>query len=58
MREMKVERKDVGVEKMMRDLRIKEGEIVSKDEEIKGLRSEIEDRVSRAREEHAREMKV
>ena len=43
---------------MMKDLRVREGEIADKDEEIKGLRNELEERVLKARDEHKREMKV
>ena len=57
-RERKVEKNDIGIERMMRELRIKDSVIVSKEDEISDLKSEIEERVSRAREEHDREMKV
>ena len=57
-RERKIESHDSGVEKMMKDLRIREDQIVSKNAEIEGLKNEIEERVSRAREDHDREFKV
>ena len=43
---------------MMKNLRIRENEILTKDNEINELKQELEDRVRRAREELAREMKV
>ena len=57
-RERKLESHDSGVEKMMKDLQIREDEIVSKNAEIEGLKSEIEERESRAMEDHDREFKV
>ena len=57
-RERKIESHDSGMEKMMKDLRIREDQIVSKNAEIEGLKNEIEERVSRAREDHDREFKV
>ena len=53
-----MEKNDIGIERMMRELRIKDSVIVRKEDEISDLKSEIEERVSRAREEHDREMKV
>ena len=49
---------DSGLEKMMKDLRISKNKLISKDEEIKDLKMELEERVKRAREDFAREMKV
>ena len=43
LRERKVEKRDVGIEKMMMDLRLKDSVIVSKEEEISDLKSEIEE---------------
>ena len=57
-RERKLENNDGEIARMMKDLRIRKDEIVSKDAEIKDLKSEIEERVSRAREDHDREFKV
>ena len=57
-RERKLGSQDSGLVRMMRDLRIRENELMSKDEEIKELKSEIEERVRRAREDHAKEIKV
>ena len=57
-RERKIESHDSGMEKMMKDLRIRKDQIVSKNVEIEGLKNEIEERVSRAREDHDREFKV
>ena len=44
--------------KMMKDLRIKDGVIDSKNDEIRGLKREMDERVYRAREEHDREWQV
>ena len=57
-RESKLGNKDSGLRSMMPDLRIRENELISKDEEIKELKNEIEERVRRVREDHAKEMKV
>ena len=58
LRERKVGGIDSGLEKMMKDLRISKKELLSKNEEIKDLKIELEERVKRAREDFAREMKV
>ena len=57
-RERKMSGHDSGMEKMMRDLRIREDQIVSKNVEIEGLKNEVEEMVNRAREDHNREFKV
>ena len=57
-RERKIGGRDEGLEKMMKDLRISKNEIMSKDEEIRDLKIELEDRVKRAREDLAHELKV
>ena len=57
-RELKLGYCDSGIVKMMKDLRVCESELENRDEEIKELKNEIEDRVMRAREEHKREMKA
>ena len=57
-RERKLDNKDSGVERMMKDLRIKEYEIDSKNAKIQELKSEIDERVCCAREDHDREWKV
>ena len=57
-RERKIDSHDSGMEKLMKDLRIREDQIVSKNVEIEGLKNEIEERVSHAREDHDREFKV
>lgn len=58
LRERKVGGVDSGLVKMMRDLRIRENELMTKDEEIKDLKQKLEERVKRVREDFAREMKV
>ena len=57
-RERQLDNKDDGVAKMMKDLRIKDDEIDSKNDEIRGLKREMDERVYRVREEHDREWKV
>ena len=57
-RERQLDNKDDGVAKMMKDLRIKDDEIDSKNDEIRGLKHEMDERVYCAREEHDRERKV
>ena len=57
-RERKLDNKDDGVARMMKDLRIKEDEIDSKNDEIGGLKCKMDERVYRAREEYDREWKV
>ena len=57
-RERKLDNKDSGVERMMKGLRIKEDEIDSKNAEIQELKSEIDERMCCAREDHDREWKV
>ena len=57
-REGKVGGIDRGLEKMMKELRIRKNEVLTKDIEIKDLKQELEDKVRRAREDLAREMKV
>ena len=57
-KERKLEKVDSGIEKTMKDLRIKDSVIVGKEEDIIGLKSEMEERVFCAREECEREMKV
>lgn len=57
-RELKLGNCDSGIVKMMKELRVCESELESRDEEINVLKNEIEDRVMRAREEHKKEMKV
>ena len=48
-RERKIEVKDDGVSKLMKDLRIKNDKIDSQSDEIRGLRCEIDERVYHAR---------
>ena len=57
-RELKLGNADDGITKMMRELRVRETEIETRDEEIKSLKNEIEEQVMGARAEHKREMKV
>ena len=57
-RERQIDNKDDSVSKMMKDLRIKDDVIDSKNDEIRGLKCEMDERVYRAREEHDREWKV
>ena len=42
----------------MKDLRVKDGVIDSKNDEIRGLKHEMDERVYRAREDHDREWQV
>ena len=57
-RERKIESHDSGMEKMMKDLRIREDQIVTKNVEIEGLKSEVAEMVDRAREDNRREFQV
>ena len=57
-RERKIESHDNGMEEMMRDLRIREDQIVTKNKEREGLKNEVEEMVNRAKEDHDREFKV
>ena len=57
-RERRLCSQDEGLIQMMKDLRVKEGAIADREEEIKCLRNELEERVLRAREEHKREIKL
>ena len=55
-RERRVGQHDEGLANLMKDLRIREGEVEEKDNEIRVLRTELEERVVTAREEHKREI--
>ena len=57
-RERKIESHDNGMEKMMRDLRIREDQIVTKNVEIEVLKNEVAEMMDLAREDHNREFKV
>ena len=57
-REKKISNHDDGMEKMMRDLKIREEQIVTKNVEIEGLKSEVAEMVDRAREDNRREFQV
>ena len=57
-REKKISNHDDGMEKMMRDLKIREDQIVTKNVEIEGLKNEVAEMVDFAREDHNREFKV
>ena len=46
MKERRIEKRDLGLERMMMDLRLKDSVIESKDVEISSLKNEIEERVS------------
>ena len=51
-RERQIDNKDDSASKMMKNLRIKDNMIDSKNDEIRGLKREMDERVYRAREEH------
>ena len=57
-REKKISNHDDGMEKMMWDLMIREEQIVTKNVEIEGLKSEVVEIVDRAREDNRREFWV
>ena len=57
-RERQIDNKDDSVSKMMKDLRIKDDMIDSQNDEIRGLKREMDERVYRAGEEHDREWQV
>ena len=57
-RERKLDDDDDGLSKLMRDLRVKESVIVTKDDEIRRMRHEMDNHVMRAREEVQREIEV
>ena len=54
-RERQIDNKDDSVSKMMKDLRIKDDMIDSQNDEIRGLKREMDERVYCAMEEHDRE---
>ena len=57
-REKKISNHDNGMEKMMHDLKIREEQIVTKNVEIEGLKSEVAEMGDRAREDNRREFQV
>ena len=54
----KISNHDDGMEKMMWDLKITEEQIVTKNVEIEGLKSEVAEMVDRTREDNRREFQV
>ena len=57
-REKKISDHDEGLERMMRDLKIREEQIVKKNVEIEGLKSEVAKMGDCAREDNRREFQV
>ena len=57
-RERRLLSQDEGLIQMIKELKVKEGEIEDKEEENKRLKNELEERVLMAQEEVKREMKV
>ena len=57
-RERKLGNCDDEVERMMRDLRIRDNELLSKNSEIESLKNDIDEMVSHGREDHEKEFKV
>ena len=57
-REIMLGNRDDEVERMMRDLRIRDNELLSKNSEIESLKNDIDEMVSHGREDHEKEFKV
>ena len=57
-RERKLGNRDDEVEMMMRDLHIRDNELLSKNSEIESLKNDIDEMVSRGREDHEKEFEV
>ena len=57
-RERKLDDGDEGLSNLMRELRVKETEIVDKDAEIRRMKKELDNHVMHAREEVRREIEV
>ena len=57
-RERKFGNRDDELARMMQDLRLRDNEILSKNSEIESLKNDIDEMVSRGREDHEKELEA